>query len=228
MVGFSYRSDGGVNEAGFMVDDIAITGYPLDGAEADAGWTFRGFRTTTGTEEKLYSHYYVAENRTYQGYDAGLKVGPYLFGYLDDPALVNLVDHFAYQDGLLLNYWDTSQEDNHTRLHPGHGLLLPIDAHPKALKICDMDAYNWRNRVQTYDATFTLTRTDGIPNLHIQSQSCPVPSLPGVATFDDRLSYYDPANPQNSVITPTTGTQIRLVSASAQGGFLQVTVRPAR
>lgn len=96
MVGFSYRSDGGVNEAGFMVDDIAITGYPLDGAEADAGWTFRGFRTTTGTEEKLYSHYYVAENRTYQGYDAGLKGGPYLFGYLDDPALVNLVDHFAY------------------------------------------------------------------------------------------------------------------------------------
>ena len=27
------------------------------------------------------SHYYVAEYRTYKGYDIGLKVGPYFFGY---------------------------------------------------------------------------------------------------------------------------------------------------
>ena len=25
---------------GFMVDDITITGYPVDGAETDAGWTY--------------------------------------------------------------------------------------------------------------------------------------------------------------------------------------------
>ncbi len=31
------------------------------------------------------------------------------------------VDHFAYQDGLLIHYWDTSQADNNTGLHPGEG-----------------------------------------------------------------------------------------------------------
>ena len=101
VLGFQYRSDGGVNEAGFMIDDIQISGYPLDGAETDAGWTYTGFRVTTGTEEgKLYNQYYVAEYRTYKGYDYGLKVGPYYFGYGD--AKPDFVDHFPYQDGLLL------------------------------------------------------------------------------------------------------------------------------
>ncbi len=105
----------------------------VDGAEADAGWTFAGFRVTTGTEDKMYNQYYVAEYRTYKGYDSTLKVGPYYFGYLNDPLLANFVDHFPYQDGLLINYWDTSQADNNTGLHPGQGLLLPIDAHYNTL-----------------------------------------------------------------------------------------------
>ena len=39
---------------GFMVDDINITGFPTDGAETDAGWTYspRGFHVTTGTEDE--------------------------------------------------------------------------------------------------------------------------------------------------------------------------------
>ena len=77
LIGFRYWSDGGVNYDGFMIDNIQINGYPLDGAETDAGWTFTGFRRTTGTEDKLYNNYYVAEYRTYKGYDGGLKVGPY-------------------------------------------------------------------------------------------------------------------------------------------------------
>jgi immune inhibitor A len=227
MVGFQYRSDGGVNYDGFMVDNIQITGYPLDGAETDAGWTFTGFRVTTGTEDKLYNQYYVLENRTYLGYDAGLKVGPYYFGYLNNPLLGNWVDHFPYQDGLLINYWDTSQPDNNTGLHPGQGLLLPIDAHPKALLRCGGPAI-WRNRIQTYDSTFTLTPTDGIPNIHQNSVLCPVPSLPAVKVFDDRKTWYDPANPLGSVITPNTGTLIELRSISALDGFMQVQVRPAK
>jgi immune inhibitor A len=193
LLGFKYSSDGGVNYDGFMVDEINITGYPADGAETDTGWTFTGFRKTTGTEQKLYSQYYVAEYRTYKGYDYGLKVGPYYFGYGNNPVLGNYVDHFAYQDGLLINYWDTSVADNNTGLHPGQGLLLPIDAHPKALKRCGTTT-NWRNRIQTYDSTFTLEPTDGIPNIHQNSVLCPVPKLPGVSVFDDRNSYYDPAN----------------------------------
>jgi immune inhibitor A len=223
LLGFRYTSDGGVNYDGFMIDDIQISGYALDGAETDAGWTYTGFRVTTGTEEKLYSHYYVAEFRTYKGYDMGLKVGPYYFGY---PAMPDFVDHFPYQDGMLLNYWDTSQPDNNTGLHPGQGLLLPIDAHPQTLY--RIDGVRWRNRIQTYDSTFTLTPTDGIPNIHQAGVLSPVPSLPAVRVFDDRKSYYDPANPLGSVITPTTGTTIRILSISAQNSFMQIEVRPAK
>ncbi|MGE5251487.1 MAG: M6 family metalloprotease domain-containing protein [Bacteroidota bacterium] len=223
MVGFQYRSDGGVNYDGFMVDNIQITGYPLDGAEADAGWTFAGFRTTTGTEDKLYNQYYVVEFRTYKGYDKGLKVGPYYFGY---PTMPDFVDHFAYQDGMLINYWDTSQADNNTALHPGQGLLLPIDAHFATLY--RIDGPRWRNRIQSYDSTFTLAPTDGIPNIHQGGVLSPVPSLPAVRVFDDRTTYYDPTNPLGSVINPNTGTQIGIIKFGAQGSFMQIFVRPAK
>jgi immune inhibitor A len=229
MLGFRYFTDGGVALTGFMVDDIAITGYAIDGAETDAGWTYApatGFRVTSGTESALFNQYYVAEYRTYKGYDRGLKVGPYFFGYANDPMLANWVDHFAYQDGLLINYWDTSQLDNNTGNHPGQGQVLPVDAHPKAL--VRVDGKIWRNRIQTYDSTFTLTRTDGIPGIHVNSVLSPVPSLAAVSVFNDTKSWYDPANPLGSVITPNTNTKITVSSISAIDGFMQIQVAPAK
>jgi immune inhibitor A len=229
LLGFRYWTDANTGGFGFMVDNINITGFPTDGAEADAGWTYKptsGFRVTNGTEAALYSQYYVAEYRTYKGYDSTLKVGPYFFGYTNNAELANYVDHFPYQDGLLINYWDTSQKNNQTLRHPGQGLLLPIDAHPKALT--DVNGGIWRNRIQTYDSTFTLDATDAINNLHVKSVLSPIPSLPAVPVFDDRNSYYDPANPWGSVITPNTGTIIQIRSFSAQDGFMQVQVRPAK
>ena len=225
LLGFRYTSDAGVNYDGFMIDDIQISGYALDGGETDAGWTYTGFRRTTGTEEKLYNHYYVAEFRQYRGYDYALQVGPYNFGFLDDPTLQNYVERFPYQDGLLINYWDTSQKDNQVRVHPGKGLLLPIDAHPEVMYRADGDI--WHNRMQTYDSTFSLEPTEAI-TLHWNSQPSYHPSLPAVKVFDDRNSYYDSANPLGSVITPNTRTQIRIKSVSALGGFMQIEVRPAK
>jgi immune inhibitor A len=210
-----------------MIDDINITGNPTDGAETDAGWIYKptgGFHVTNGTESALFNHYYVAEYRQYKGYDSTLKVGPYFFGYTAPKN--NFVDHFAYQDGLLINYWDTSQKNNQTRNHPGAGLLLPIDAHYQTLY--RVDGARWRNRIQTYDSTFTLDPTDGIPNIHVANVLSPVPSLPAVSVFDDRTLYWDPANPQGSVKNPNTGTQIRIQSISAQDGFMQVEVRPVK
>jgi immune inhibitor A len=227
LLGFRYWTDANTGGFGFMMDEIGITGLPVDGAETDAGWTYApatGFHVTTGTETKFYNNYYVAEFRTYKGYDSTLKVGPYFFGYLAPKN--NYVDHFPYQDGLLINYWDTSQTNNQTRNHPGKGLLLPIDAHFTALY--NVNGAVWRNRIQTYDSTFTLDATDALNNLHVGGVLSPIPSLPAVRIFDDRILYYDPANPQGSVMNPNTGTQIRIQSISALGSFMQVEVRPAK
>ncbi len=224
-IGFRYWTDGAAVEAGFMADDIQISGQPLDDAESDFGWTFDGFRTTTGTETGYYNNYYLAEFRQYRGYDETLEVGPYNFGFLDNPSLGNWVEHFPYQDGLLISYWDTSQSNNNTASHPGEGLILPIDAHPEAMLRADGGV--WRNRVQSYDSTFGLEPTD-VVTLHWLSQPSNHPSLPAVPVFDDNNTYWDPANPTGSVINPNTGTSIRVVSVSAQGNFMQVQVRPSQ
>jgi len=49
-----------------------------------------------------------------------------------------------------------------------------------------------------------------------------------VPVFDDRISYYDPANPQGSVMNPNTGTRIWIQGVGAQGSFMQIQVSPAK
>ena len=220
LLGFRYTSDGGVNYAGFMIDNIQITGSALDGAETDTGWTNIGFRRTTGTEDKLYSQYYLAEFRQYRGYDDSLRTGPYNFGFLN--TLPNWVEHFSYQDGLLISLWDTSQANNNTSQHPGRGLILPIDSHPTAL-IRPVTNTPWRARVQTFDSTFSLDATQAI-TLHVNGVPRTHPSLAGVSVFNDATDFWDPSTPLANVITPNTGTTIRIKSISAQGGFMQVAV----
>lgn len=228
LLGFRYWTDLYTVGAGLMVDDIAISGYPLDDAESDAGWAFAGFRLTTGAEDVFYSNYYVAEFRQYRGYDNALRYA-YNFGFLDDPELGNWAERFPYQDGLLISYWDNSFANNNVKAHCDAGrcggLLLPIDAHPDAMYRADGEL--WRNRMQTYDSPFSLEPTDAI-TLHWNSEPSHHPSLPAQPVFDDLNSYYDDANPTGSVITPQTGTQIWIQTVSAQGSFMQVQVRPSR
>jgi immune inhibitor A len=228
MLGFRYWTDVAAVEPGFMVDDIQVTGYPLDDAEGDAGWTFDGFRLTTGEESAYFFNAYVAEFRQYRGYDAGLA-NAYNFGWGGVPGLGNWVERFPYQDGLLISYWDTSFVNNNVGANCASGrcggLLLPVDAHPGLMYRADGGI--WRNRVQTYDSTFGLEPTDGI-FLHWRGEASFHPSLPAVPIFDDLNDYYDPANPMGSVIVPNTGTQIRVKSISALGSFMQIQVRPSK
>lgn len=243
-LGIRYKTDEAVAEKGLLIDEISITGYSIDGAEIDFGWSLGGVIMSSGDPTvKLVSHYYVCEYRSYLGFDSTLQVGPYYFGYVDDndesedpdpllPDVPDYVDHFAYQDGLLIHYWDTSQSDNNTGLHAGQGLLLPIDAHYKALN--RIDGGLWRNRIQSYDSTFFIAPTDGIPNIHHGGELSPVLSLPGIKTFDDRILHYDPTNPLGSVIHPNTGTLITILQEpyvkvrSNQAPFMQIQVSPAK
>ncbi len=114
-----------------------ITGQPLDDAETDPGWSYAGFIRTGGTVSQSFFNAYFAEFRNYRGYDDGLRTGPYNFGFLNNPALGNWVEHFPYQDGLLVWYYDTSFADNNVgdNCLSGRcgGLFLPVDAHPDLL-----------------------------------------------------------------------------------------------
>lgn len=225
LIGFEYWTDVAAVESGLMIDDLVVTGYATDGAETPAGWTFDpvdGFRVSSGTEVGLYGNYYVAEYRQYLGFDSTLR-NAYNFGWTTSPTMYNWVERFPYQDGLLISYWDTSQTDNETTIHPGEGLLLPIDAHPELLKRGDGGV--WRNRVQTFDSTFGTQPTEPI-TLHYKGLSSYHPSLPAVPVFDDRLQYYRPANPTGGVINPNTGTQVRIRYVNSRAGAMTVEVRP--
>jgi immune inhibitor A len=144
---------------------------------------------------------------------------------LNDDELYNKVEWYPYQDGLLINYWDTSQKNNNVSQHPGSGLLLPIDAHPNILRNASGGAVS--NRIQTFDSTFTLGPTDAI-TLHFNSVAVTFPSQKGVKSFNDLNQYYNTARPTMGVINPNTGTIIEIRSYSALENFMQVQVRPAK
>jgi immune inhibitor A len=236
---FRYWTDGAAVGEGLGWDNLAINGVVVDDAETDSGWTFDGFARTDGTITALFPHYYIAEYRNYKGYDKALELGPYNFV---DPTgvteLFNYVEHFPYQDGLLIWYYDTSQSDNNVGDHPGQGLLLPIDAHPDILN-WDESGDTARPRIQSYDSTFGLWATDAMV-LHNFStgDTLTVPSLPRARTFNDNLSYWRDGDEGDapddgryqaewaSVNNPHTGTVIRVASVSAQGTFMQVVVNP--
>jgi hypothetical protein len=169
----------------------------------------------------------LAEFRQYRDiFDSSLQTGPYNFGFLNNPQLGNYAERYPYQDGLLVSYWDTSQGDNDTSLHPGEGLILPIDSHPEPLLRPDNNL-PWSARRQSYDSPFGLDTTDVI-TLHANSIPGVYGGLPAVSTFDDSLQYWRAATPSAGVRNPHTGTVIEIRSMSAHDSFMEVQVRPVR
>ncbi|MEU0037533.1 MULTISPECIES: immune inhibitor A domain-containing protein [unclassified Streptomyces] len=225
---FRYQSDGGVALKGFTADEITVTadGTPLfsDNAEsADAAWTAAGFSRIGASFSDEYAQYYIAENRQYVSYDKTLKVGPYNFGF--STTRPDWVEHYPYQNGLLIWKWDTSQADNNTSAHPGAGQILPVDAHPAALKWTDGTIL--RNKIQTFDSTFSTYPTDAL-KLHNADVALKIKSQKGVSVFDDgRSSYYDPANPTGGVKVTDTNTKIRIVKEPKDGSTITLLVGPS-
>ncbi|MBD9702221.1 immune inhibitor A [Streptomyces sp. ID01-12c] len=225
---FRYQTDGGLALKGFTADSIAVTAdgavlFSDDAESADAAWTAKGFSRVGASFAKDYAQYYIAENRQYVSYDKTLKVGPYNFGF--STTRPSWVEHFPYQNGLLIWKWDTSQADNNTSKHPGTGLVLPVDSHPAALKWADGTVM--RSRIQSYDSPFSLYRTDGL-KLHKADVLTTIPSSKGVSTFNDRTStYYDEATPLAGVKITDTNTKIKIVKEAKDGSTISVQVGPA-
>ena len=230
---FRMVNDAAVHGAGFMVDAIsvgtALTENVEDGASA---WTLDKFMIAENGQTQLeYSHYYIAENRGYGGYDSTLAEGPYNFGWGHTEP--NRVERFPYQDGLLVWYWNTQYTDNNVSQHPGGGEVLPIDARATALRWSDGTVA--RNRIQAFDSTFGLQRTDAL-SLHreyakgngkgsVRMATLGVAPQAPVAVFDDtnKMAYYDPANPGGSAKVAGVGVRLEVLS-TGRDGLMQIKV----
>ncbi|MEU3355675.1 immune inhibitor A domain-containing protein [Streptomyces sp. NPDC037389] len=225
---FRYATDGGTAGKGFTADAISLTADGAnvfaDGAEnGDNGWTSKGFSRIGASFSKDYPQYYIAENRQYVSYDRTLKVGPYNFGWKNTKP--GWVEHYPYQNGLLIWQWDTSQADNNVGVHPGTGRILPVDAHPKAEKWADGSLM--KNRFQAYDSTFSWYPTDGF-TAHNNGVATRVKGKLGVPVFDDhKNTYFDPANPTGGVKITDTNTRIRILTEALNGSSMTLQVGPA-
>ncbi|MFB9308578.1 immune inhibitor A [Agromyces hippuratus] len=241
---FRYQSDGGVHLAGAFIDDIVVksggTTLLTDDVENDgSGWTAAGgFKQSTGTEVSSGDRYYLAENRTYVGYDATLEVGPYQFDRgLTQP---DHVEHFAFQDGLLVWAIDETYSDNNTIEHEGHGLALPVDAGVAPMTYPDGTMPS--NRRQPFDATFGLQAIDATA-LHKEivvgkGKSKTVQSVAAVgsdgtrqqtATFSDAdvEAFFSPLNPLAGVYVAGHGVTVTVTDQNTGGTMSVVVTNPA-
>jgi len=225
---FRYLTDGAAagNDPelpnGLFADEITVTSGSTtvfsDGAEtAAAGWTADGWTIVGASISTNYSHYYIAGWRTYVSYDRYLKSGPYYFGYLNTKP--DWVDHYAYQTGLLISYWDTSQADNNVNVHPGEGRNLYVDARPTTLY--RLDGQPWRTRIQIYDAPFSLRKADSF-TLHHNSQAMYIRGPAAQPLFDDTKDYFDEALPNHGVNLPAVGVKIRVLEENGTSVKIRV------
>ncbi|MBY8871874.1 immune inhibitor A [Micromonospora sp. PLK6-60] len=214
-----YQTDGAVSEGGFYGDAITVTadGQTIfsDGAESGAnGWTFDGFSAVEETYTRMFDNYYIAGNRSYVSYDQYLKTGPYYFGYANTRP--DYVDHYAYQEGLLISYWNLRWPDNNTAPkskanpngHPGEGRNLYIDSRPRP--IYNLTGQPWRARVQVYDAPFSLKKADSF-TLHVNSQPQYIRGQGAAPLFDDSKQYWFPELPNHGVKVPKNGVKIKVL-----------------
>ncbi|MGO4663145.1 immune inhibitor A domain-containing protein [Terrabacter sp. 2TAF16] len=227
---FRVATDGGVSSEAF-VDDIAVTTDgvtgPVDDVEAGAGsWVAKGFSIMDGTTSRQVQDFYFAENRTYSGYDATLKTGPYNFGWGNTKP--DWVERFPYQNGMLVWFANGEYTDNNTSAHPGAGEVLPVDARPAPVMLNNADGTKTMmgNRRQPFDATFGQEATDAV-TLHRNGVPTTVPSSPAIPTFDDSdvNRYWSSANPWASTKVAGSGTTMTVTKTRDGGNELQVMVK---
>jgi len=208
-----YRTDGGTTGAGFFADDVTLTAdgqaVVVDGAEDPATSVFAvdGFSSVAASSTSAFDNYYVAGHRSYTSFDRYLETGPYNFGWASTRP--DWVEHFPYQEGLLVTYWDTSQADNNVSQHPGEGRNLIVDAHPQPMYNLQGEA--WRTRIQSYDATFSTRKADSF-TLHVDGQPSYVRGQAAARVFDDTDQFFYEELPAQGVKLPAVGVTMRVLA----------------
>lgn len=222
LIRYHYRTDGGVSSGGFFADEIKLVADGADvftdGAEAGAnGWTVKGFTTVGASITADYDNYYIASNRQYLWYDRYLKTGPYNFGFANTKP--DWVEHYAYQQGLLVSYWDTSHNDNNVSVHPGEGLSLIVDARPRPIK--NLNGLPWRARIQMYDAPFGRAKADSM-TLHLNGKASYIRGQDGQPVFDDTKQYWYPELPNHGVKLRNAGVKIEVLEQDGTSARIKV------
>jgi immune inhibitor A len=227
-VRFRTATDGGVHYFGFAVDDVKVGDALADDFEGDLdGWDLSDYFVIDGhSYTQPYEQSYLVENRQYQGYDKTLAEGPYNFGFANSAP--DRVQHYPYQDGLLVWYQNGFYGDNNTSVHPGYGQSLPVDA-TGARPLRWADGSVARNRINSFDATFDVDRTDTIRiqrQLASGTQLLSVPSVQSPSVFDDSNvdAYWSAANPAGSTKVAGTGTVVKVLSSDEATGHMVIEV----
>ena len=229
LLGFQYRSDSGVNFAGFMVDDIQVSGSPLDGAETDAGWTFHLPHRVPGHHwHRRQALQPVLRPRVphIQRLRRGAQGRPVLLRVSGQPGTWQLRRSLrvsGWPVDQLLGYLAGGQQH---RSAPGARVAAAdrrSSGNPDTASMVESGAT--ASRPTTRPSGSTGPTASRISTRTAYCRRCP--SLPAVKVFDDRKNYYDATNPLGSVINPNTGTLITVQSWTL-GSFMQIEVRPAK
>jgi immune inhibitor A len=210
---YRYATDGGVHYAGAFLDNISLTkngavAWTDDAETLAAEWTVRGWNRITGSVTGVHPRFYIAENRTYFGYDDTLRTGGYNYGF--NNSRPNWVERFSNQPGMLVWYVNYAYGDNNTSEHPGYGLNLPVDVRPDKINIGGQGTIT--NRRNGYDATFSLY-TKPAQTFHLNGKAVTVPALEPHPVFKDNGigTYWNAGNPWNSVKLAGSGTSIEIL-----------------
>ncbi|MFG3297692.1 immune inhibitor A domain-containing protein [Micromonospora chersina] len=209
---YRYATDGGVHFAGPFLDNVSLTkngsvAWTDDAETLAAEWTAKGWTRITGSVTDTYPRFYIAENRTWFGYDDTLRTGPYNYGFASRP---NWVEHLSNHQGMLVWYVNYAYGDNNTSEHPGYGMNLPVDVRPDKINVGGQGVIT--NRRNGYDATFSLYAKPA-QTFHKNDVAVTVPALDPQPIFSDKglAKYWNSGNPWNSVKVAGTGTTIEIL-----------------
>ena len=216
-----YATDAGFLERGWFADDFSVTADGAtvwsDDSETDGDWvaelgTFTntsgvGWTRDTGTRSQ--AHYFLAEWRNLDSFDAGLQYA-YDTNYLHDAWEVERVPYNA--PGMLVWYRDTTYGGvNHVTLTTTHlpstgskGGLLIVDSHFDPFRrqgvAADKDPSTLNNipsRPQSSNAAFGLIRTnpftecyENLPTEPFSEYCTDFGSQAPVSRFNSNLGWY--------------------------------------
>ena len=212
LVRFEYMTDGGVALNGWEVTDIKIGGGALPASAFRTG----GWLRVDGRRAQTTTRYYIAEYRTYDGFDESLKNC-----YQWNHDYLSWVDWFSYNRGLHLIYRDTFYLDNDVATHSGRGGWQVVDAHPRPTGVAYSDGQTdymgyWRPRIQVRDASFSTkpTKTESIYFVDYDQGTAvgesTAPGKPARPWFNDGRTWWYADAPEAGTRIPKLGVRIKV------------------